>query len=89
MINIDEDELIESLRDGYNKIEVLRTTDNKKEIYKIKGWCIAIEGIIFTYAPELKEKVIAIRESIITKSKIDISENIWDSPTYLRKKLKI
>ena len=91
MIQIDENELLESLRNGYKKLEIARSTNNKKEVQEIKGWCIAIEGIIFTFAPEYKDKVISIRESIITKTKIDVdaSEKIWDTPTYLRKNIKV
>ena len=89
MINIDENELIESLRDGYTKLEFARSKKKTKEIQEIKGWCVAIEGIIFTFAPEYKDRVISIRESIITKTNFEVSERMWDTPTYVRKNIKL
>ena len=89
MINLDENELIESLRDGYTKLELARSKNEVKKIYEIKGWCLAIEGIIFNFAPEQKEKLINIRESIITKKKLGTSDQNWDYPTYIRKNIKL
>lgn len=88
MITLDENELIGSLQDGYKKLEAAKSEDNKNEIHKIYGWCLALEGILFTYAPEVKERVIAIRNSIVTKKNVNLSEQDWDVPTYIRQNLK-
>lgn len=90
MINIPEDELFTSLEYGYKQFSAAVKADNKLEQFRLKGWCNALEGIIFSFKPELKNQMIDMRSKIIVFHKNEDVEDInWETPTYIRKKIKI
>ncbi len=48
-----------------------------------------MEGMVFTYKPEIKSQMIQIRSQIVTIKTSQLAENDWETPTYIRKKIKI
>lgn len=89
MIQIPEDELLQTLTQGYKLFMASHKAGNTQEVIRLKGWCNALEGIVFTYKPELKAHLIQIRSKIVTINLAQHEEEDWETPTYIRKKLKI
>ncbi|WP_434579751.1 hypothetical protein MLC52_06925 [Sulfurimonas sp. NW15] len=86
MIEIDENELIESLQEGYEQLELaIKNKYNRKEISKLKNWCVSMEMIIFTFAPEYKQIVLNMRNRIIKSKKKNTIDDNLDVPTIFRK----
>ena len=83
MINIPKRELIDSLKQGYIDFE---ESHNKEERINIKGWCNALEAIVFNYTPELKDEVITLRDSIVTKRPKNIDGIDLDTPSITRRR---
>ena len=88
MIEIETEDLVLSLKDGYTKFVNAKLKSDKDEAQLIKGWCNALEGIVFSYAPEIKDEVLLMRSEIINQS-LGIQDKDLKTPTYLRKKIKI
>lgn len=91
MITIPEDELLSTLEYGYKQFSAAIKADNKQEQIRLKGWCNALEGIVFIYRPDLKIQLLEIRSKIIVLDKKEAIEaaDDWETPTYIRKKLKL
>lgn len=89
MIQIPEEELLQMLTQGYKQFMAAHKAGNTQEVIRLKGWCNALEGIVFTYKLELKEHLIQLRSRIVPIKNTQFEEEDWETPTYIRKKLKI
>lgn len=89
MIEIPEDEFMQSLTYGYKQFMAAYKAGNTQEVIRLKGWCNAMEGMVFTYKPELKSQLLQIRSQIVTIKTAQLAEDDWEIPTYIRKKMKI
>ena len=89
MIEIPEDEFVGSLTYGYKQFMAAYKAGNTQEVIRLKGWCNAMEKIVFTYRPEIKSQLLQIRSKIVTIKTAQLAEDDWETPTYIRKKLKI
>lgn len=89
MIQIPADELLHTLTHGYKQFMAAYKAGNTQEVIRLKGWCNAFEGIVFSYKPKLKAQLIQIRSKIVTIKTTQLEEEDWETPTYLRKKIKI
>jgi len=84
MINIDEEKLINTLKESYEKINYYQKEDKRDAVLKMIGWCNVIENIIFKFSPENKDKILNIRQSIIDNDKLYINRSDLDIPTFIR-----
>ena len=95
-MEIQVDELLESLKEGYLEVKhCLENGSDAEDLAHVKGFCVTIEQILAAYGGVSKDEMKAIKQPIIgdislrrkdnkKSPKIDMNADL-DTPTVLRR----
>ena len=98
MIQIPKEELLESLKLGYEEVrDCISTGNDEVDIAHVKGYCVTLEQILAAYGEVTKEGMLQIKRPILgnmsLRRKVKAIDSdmdmIIDTPTIFRKKIDL
>ena len=86
-ITMEKEDLIESLKFGYEEYKTVSKQEDEVELAHIKGFCSALEQIGIFFGSMSNEEIAEIKYPIIGKVSMKLSKKVnLDEPSYIRRK---